>query len=174
MANEPNHASWFTAKRLRAQGLVLSLCSWSIYVWDISAAGLRDRNGLIKGTDFVHLYTLGLLALARRGADLYNMESQTALVQRILGVPNIVYLPLYPPQVSIFFAPLARLSYGCGLVISLAVVAVNLCLLLLRVMANVSKSTERQIDNIHSCCRLSCLLPFDTLGTDLRPRPRVF
>ena len=119
--HEPNHASWFTAKRLRAQGLVLSLCSWSIYVWDISAAGLRDHHGLLKGTDFVHFYTLGLLALARRGADLYNMESQTALVQRILGVPNIVYLPLYPPQVSIFFAPLARLSYGWALVIWLTV-----------------------------------------------------
>jgi glycosyl transferase family 87 len=114
-------SSWLTAKRLRVQGLILALCSWSVYVWNISTPGLRDRHGLLKGTDFVHFYTLGLVALARRGADLYDMQSQTALVQRIQGVPDIVYLPLYPPQVSIFFSPWARLSYGWALVTWLTV-----------------------------------------------------
>jgi alpha-1,2-mannosyltransferase len=123
MANEFNLPSWVTAKRLRAQGLVLALCLWSIYVWNISATGLRDRHGLLKGTDFVHLYTLGSLAFTHRGADLYDMHAQTALVQRIQGVPDIVYLPLYPPQVSVFFSPLARFSYGWALVIWLTVTA---------------------------------------------------
>ncbi len=119
MANPLNLASWLTAKRLRAQGLVLALCSWSIYVWDISGPGLRDRYGLLKGTDFVHLYTLGSLALTHRGSDLYDMPSQAALVhERIPGGADIVYLPVYPPQVSIFFAPLARLSYDWAIFIS--------------------------------------------------------
>jgi hypothetical protein len=122
MANPVNLASWLTAKRLRAQGLVLALCSWSIYVWDISGPGLRDRYGLLKGTDFVHLYTLGSLALTHRGADLYDMQSQAALVhERIPGGAGIVYLPVYPPQVSIFFAPLARLSYDWAVFIWLTV-----------------------------------------------------
>ena len=122
MANGLNLASWLTAKRLRAQGLVLALCSWSIYVWDISGPRLRDRYGLLKGTDFVHLYTLGSLALTHRGAELYDMHFQAALVQqRIPGGADIVYLPVYPPQVSIFFAPLARLSYDWALFIWLTV-----------------------------------------------------
>jgi len=33
---------------------------------------------------------------------------------------GIRYLPLYPPQVSIFFAPLARLPYACALILWLA------------------------------------------------------
>src|SRR3979411_877546 len=122
MANGLNLASWLTAKRLRAQGLVLALCSWSIYVWDISGPGLRDRYGLLKGTDFLHLYTLGSLALSHRGFDLYDMQFQAALVQqRVPGGAAIVYLPVYPPQVSIFFAPLARLSYDWALFMWLAV-----------------------------------------------------
>ena len=122
MANPLNLASWLTAKRVRAQGLVLALCSWSIYVWDISGPGLLDRYGFLKGTDFVHLYTLGSLALTHRGADLYDMHSQAALVhQRIPGGADIVYLPVYPPQVSIFFAPLARLSYDWAVFLWLSV-----------------------------------------------------
>jgi hypothetical protein len=66
-------ASWITAKRLRTHGFLLALCLWSVYLWNIVAPGLFDRAGNLKGTDFLHLYTLGTLALAHRGADLYNM-----------------------------------------------------------------------------------------------------
>jgi hypothetical protein len=109
-------ASWLTVKRLRAHGLVLALCLWSVYLWNIATPGLFDRAGNLKGTDFLHFYTLGSLALSHRGADLYNLEVQSQLaVQRVPAAAGIRYLPLYPPQVSIFFAPLARLSYTCAL-----------------------------------------------------------
>jgi hypothetical protein len=108
--------SWLTSRRLRAHGLILALCLWGLYVWNMSAPGLRDRSGNLKGTDFLHLYTLGSLALAHRGADLYDMNAQAVLAaQRVPAAAGIRYLPLYPPQVSILFAPLARLSYGQAL-----------------------------------------------------------
>lgn len=89
-----------------------------MYVWNMAAPGLRDRNGNLKGTDFLHLYTLGSLATAHRGNDLYDMNAQAALAtQRVPEAAGIRYLPLYPPQVSIFFAPLAHLSYGWALVV---------------------------------------------------------
>ena len=54
--------------------------------------------------------------------ELYDMPSQAALVhERIPGGADIVYLPVYPPQVSIFFAPLARLSYDWAIFIWLTV-----------------------------------------------------
>ena len=94
------------------------MCLWSFYVWNLATPGLRDRNGHLKGTDFLHLYTLGSLAVAHRGADLYDMNAQAALaVQRVPEAAGIRYLPLYPPQVSIVFAPLAHLSYGWALIL---------------------------------------------------------
>ena len=110
--------NWLTPRRLRAHGTILVLCLWSLYVWNMATPDLRDRNGNLKGTDFLHLYTLGSLAAAHRGSDLYDINAQAALVaQRVPEAAGIRYLPLYPPQVSIFFAPLSRLSYGWALIL---------------------------------------------------------
>jgi alpha-1,2-mannosyltransferase len=114
--------SWLTAKRLRAHGFILALSLWSICVWNISTPGLLDRAGNLKGTDFLHLYTLGSIALEHRGADLYNMNAQAELAaQRVPAATGIRYIPLYPPQVSVFFAPMARFSYSRMLVVWLTV-----------------------------------------------------
>ena len=101
---------------MRAHGTILALCLWSLYTWNIATPGLRDRNGNLKGTDFLHLYTLGSIAAAHRGTDLYDMNAQAVLAaQRVPEAAGIRYLPLYPPQVSVFLAPLAHLSYGWAL-----------------------------------------------------------
>ena len=114
-------ASFLTARRLRAHGTILALCLWSVYFWNIAAPGMLDRAGNLKGTDFLHFYTLGSLALAHRGADLYNLRAQAELAaQRVPAAAGIRYLPLNPPQVSLFFAPLARLSYSWALILWLA------------------------------------------------------
>ena len=111
-------ASFLTARRLRAHGLILAACLWSVYLWNMAAPGLRDRSANLKGTDFLHFYTLGSLALAHRGADLYDLQLQSELAtQRVPAASGINYLPFYPPQVSIFFAPFARLPYPWALVL---------------------------------------------------------
>lgn len=107
-----NPRSWLTAKRLRAHGLLLAVTLWSLYIWTLATPGLRDRNANLKGTDFLHFYTLGSLAIERRGSDLYNIDAQAALAaQRVPAAAGIRYLPLYPPQVSLIFAPFAYLPY---------------------------------------------------------------
>ncbi len=128
-------ASWLTPKRLRVHGLLLALCLWSVYFWNIAAPGLLDRAGNLKGTDFLHFYTLGSLALAHLGPnlnnDLYNMPAQSALAgERVPAAAGLRYLPLYPPQVSIFFAPFARLSYPSALILWLTLSALlySVCL----------------------------------------------
>jgi alpha-1,2-mannosyltransferase len=111
-------ASWLTTRRLRAHAIILAACLWSIYAWNIATPGLRDRNGNLKGTDFLHLYTLGSLAVAHRGTELYDMNAQAALAgQRMPQAAGVRYLPLYPPQVSILLAPLAYLPYGWAWVV---------------------------------------------------------
>jgi hypothetical protein len=126
----PQSGSWLTAKRLRAHGTILAFCIWSLYLWNLATPGLRDRNGNLKGTDFLHLYTLGSLAIAHRGADLYDMNAQGALAaQRVPEAVGVRYLPLYPPQVSVFVAPLAHLWYGWALLLwwSCSAVVYGIC-----------------------------------------------
>jgi hypothetical protein len=111
-----NADRWLTSRRLRAHGLLLALTIWAFYIWTIATPTLRDRKGNLKGTDFLHFYTLGSLAIAHRGGDLYNIDAQAALAaQRVPDSAGIRYLPLYPPQVSLLFAPLAHLSYDRAL-----------------------------------------------------------
>jgi hypothetical protein len=108
--------SWLTSHRLRAHGLILAVCLWSTYAWILSVPGLVDRHGLVKGTDFLHYYTLGLLAREHRGADLYDMEAQSSFAQqRVPQAGRLFYVPLYGPQVSLFFLPLSALPYGWAL-----------------------------------------------------------
>jgi alpha-1,2-mannosyltransferase len=110
--------SWLTAKRLRAHGIILALCLWSVYVWNISAPGLKDRSGIIKGADFIHLYALGSVALQHRACDLYAADAQAQLTAgRVPSAAGVRYIPLYPPQVSVFLAPLASLPYSTALII---------------------------------------------------------
>ncbi len=117
VTNQIKPAIWLTSKRLRAHGIIVALCLWGLYGWNLTTPGMRDRNGNLKGTDFLHLYTLGSIANQHRGADLYDMNAQAALAaERVPEARGIRYLPLYPPQVSIFFAPLAGLSYLWALV----------------------------------------------------------
>src|SRR5215813_2257565 len=107
---------WFSERRLYAHGLILALCLWSVYAVDMSTVGLRDRAGLVKGTDFLHFYTLGTLALDGRGDLLYDMKAQTAIIgQRVPAAAGTVFVPLYGPQVSLLFAPLAALPYAWAL-----------------------------------------------------------
>ena len=114
-------ASWLTLKRVRIHGLLLAVSLWTVYAVDMSAPGLLDRNGLVKGTDFLHFYTLGRLALQDRGDLLYNMRAQADLAREfVTNAPDSLYVPLYGPQVSLFFAPFAELPYGYALTAWLA------------------------------------------------------
>src|SRR5260370_7707802 len=99
-------ASWLTARRLRAHGFILAFCLWSVYLWNMATPGLLDRAGNLKGNDFLHLYTLGSLALTHRGADLYNLPAHSALSAQLLPPASaLIHFPLAPPQLSFFPPP---------------------------------------------------------------------
>src|ERR1700739_2811822 len=113
-----NPDRWLTPKRLRTHGLVLALILWGVYILAIATPGLRDRNGNLKGTDFLHFYVLGSLALEHRSSDLYDINRQTAVAAQLVpDAAGIGYLPMYPPPVSVLFAPFAELPYSGALVL---------------------------------------------------------
>ena len=118
-------ASRLTARRIRAHGLLLAICLWTVYAIDMSTPDLRDRNGLIKGTDFLHFYTLGNIAQQKRGDLLYNIQAQATFLQKLVPeAAGNVYVALYGPQVSLLFAPFARWSYPVALTLWLLLNAV--------------------------------------------------
>ena len=130
MVNGILPSSWLNPRSVRVHGLLLAICLWSVYAVDLSTPGLRDRNGLIKGTDFLHFYTLGTLAFRGRGDLLYDMPAQAALIsQRVPQAAGSLYVALYGPQVSLLFAPLARLPYAYALLawLSLNIAIYALC-----------------------------------------------
>ena len=113
--------SWLNQRRVRIHGFLLAVSLWTVYAVNMSTPGLIDRNGLVKGTDFLHFYTLGSLALQGRGDLLYDMRAQSEMLHEFVAhAPDSVYVPLYGPQVSLFFTPLARLPYGWALTAWLA------------------------------------------------------
>jgi len=112
---------WLNTRRLRAQGIALAVCLWGTFGWIMSAPGVMGRNRLLKGTDFLHFYTLGSLALEHRGAGLYDMAAQSELAaHRVPEAGRTYFVALYGPQVSLLFAPLAALPYGVALALWLS------------------------------------------------------
>jgi hypothetical protein len=109
-------SGWLTGRRARTHALLLAIALWSVYAWDVATPGLLDRNGLVKGPDFLPFYALGRIALQGRGDLLYDMPAQAALRRQIVpGSGNYSYLPFYGPQASLLFAPFARLPYAWAL-----------------------------------------------------------
>jgi hypothetical protein len=84
---------------------------WTAYAIDITSAGRLDRSGHIKGHDFAHFYVLGQIANEHASADLYDFTAQAARMDRLVPDYEDRYAPIYGPQVSLLFAPFARLPY---------------------------------------------------------------
>jgi alpha-1,2-mannosyltransferase len=95
-----------------------------IFLVNLAGPGWRDRSGQIKGTDFVHFYVLGNLALNGDRAALYDVAAQAKrAIELVPESRGTYYVPIYGPQVSLLFAPLALLPYGWALTIWLAMTA---------------------------------------------------
>jgi hypothetical protein len=76
--------------------------------------GSTDRSvfGPMKWADFPHFYTLAHVASMRAGELLYDTGRLDALQRSLVPASTGgVFLPVYPPQTALLFAPLARFSY---------------------------------------------------------------
>jgi len=102
---------------------MLSACLALIYGFTVGTPGILDRAGHLKGTDFIQFYRLGLAALQEPTA-LYDATALSSLsVAAVPEASGVIYLPVYGPQVSLLFAPLAQLSYVSALMVWLSIAA---------------------------------------------------
>jgi hypothetical protein len=94
---------------VRSHLALIPVYIWVVYSW----VHVLVRIPLDEPVrDFAHFYTQGVIALERDAASLYDMEKMADVAQRILpGHQRVLYPPVYGPQMSLLFAPLAMLPY---------------------------------------------------------------
>lgn len=109
----------FRYREARAHAVIAATILWALAaVLVFTGAGYRSFTGRLKGTDFVHFYTLGHLALTGDSGRLYDPVGQHAVQVSLVPESDPEwYFPVYPPQVALVFAPLARWSYGTAAVL---------------------------------------------------------
>lgn len=90
----------------------LAVVMWAGAVWTLAVPGPADRFGALKGTDFAQFYVAARFAAAGRLDALYDWPAFAAdLARAVPHSQNLLYLSVYPPQLAILFAPLARVEY---------------------------------------------------------------
>jgi hypothetical protein len=115
-ADGPRIDAWIQPARLRAHAVLLALCLWGVFAAGITTPGLRDRSGLLKGSDFLQFYVSGSLARDGRADALYDYRTHVAeALRRVPESRGTSFLPVYGPQVALLFAPFAALPYGPAL-----------------------------------------------------------
>jgi glycosyl transferase family 87 len=109
-------ASFPRKSDIRAHATVLAVCLAVVALVDLSTPGRLDRAGQIKGTDFVEFYVFGSLVREGNVDRLYDPSTeQEASARLIPESKGMLYLPVYGPQVYLFFSPFARLPYRWAL-----------------------------------------------------------
>lgn len=103
---------WFTVRRLRLHASALLIALWGVTAVNMASRGAVALNGHLKAEDYAHFYVLGRLALERDASGLYDAAVQTGKIA--LAIPDAkppYFVPVYGPQVALFFAPFALLPY---------------------------------------------------------------
>ena len=101
-------------REAKAIALIIAVVLWTIAaVFWIGGTGYRSVAGPLKGGDFVQFYAMGAVVADDPRTNLYDIKRlhavQTALVPE--SDPEL-YLPVYPPQSWLVFAPFTALPYG--------------------------------------------------------------
>jgi glycosyl transferase family 87 len=125
MAPGPGRVLILNRRRLRLWGLTLLVLGWGVHLHTISTAGLIDRAGRVKGSDYVQFYVMGSLAAAGRFEALYDANAHLAEGRQRIDPALGIYAshPDYGPQVALAFAPLAAVPYATSLAIFTALIA---------------------------------------------------
>jgi hypothetical protein len=129
-------AGWLLSREAAVAIAVLALALWGGAIWSYAVAGPTDRFGALKGTDFAQFYIAARFAAAGRLHALYDWPAFAADLAQ--AVPHsstgALYLSVYPPQLALLFAPLARFDYlsalGLWSAVSAGLYAVSIAILL--------------------------------------------
>ena len=97
--------------------ILFTVVIWTVWAINMSGPGRLDRSGQLKGADFLQFYVMGHLATEQAPDVLYDPVAYAAATRRLVPEAVEVFPPVYPPQVSVLFQPLAALSYGWAIAV---------------------------------------------------------
>jgi alpha-1,2-mannosyltransferase len=97
---------------LRLHGVALAVASWAVLAWSQAVPGPFDRFGTLRGVDFLQFYAAGWFVWNGRADALYDWEGFAKTLPTLApGIGETLFLPVYPPQLALVFAPFGKLSY---------------------------------------------------------------
>jgi hypothetical protein len=96
----------------RTHAFIAACLMWAGALVLLAAPGDRYPTGDLKGADFVQLYTLAQVAFEGEYPRVEDLERLHARqVELVPASATERYLPVYPPQAALLFAPFRYLSY---------------------------------------------------------------
>ena len=102
-----------SSRPFRVPAVALAVASWLVMGWLHATPGDFDRFGQLRGMDFLQFYAAAWLVARGRIAELYDWDTfARTLPSLVPGIGDLLFLPIYPPQVALLLSPLGRLSYG--------------------------------------------------------------
>ncbi len=116
----------FIATKARRHATLAATIMWAVAAVNaFGGSGYRSIFGPLKGTDFVHFYTLAHVDARTAPTVLYDPVALHRLqIQLVPESDAEGYLPVYPPHAVILFRPFAGLAYGTAALLWTAIVAV--------------------------------------------------
>ena len=111
---------WLTLERVRVYSVMLLVAYViAIVAWCGLADGLKDRSGSPIGTDFLNVYSAGVLAGEGHPEVAYDWPAQHGLENKIVGYDAPYYGWHYPPPFLAVARLLAMLPYTTALALYL-------------------------------------------------------
>ncbi len=105
-----------TPRELKGQLIALAVALWGVALINAATSTPYLRSGQVRGTDFVHFYTLGRLAATGQVARFDDFDTLRRIqLEGVPGSAEAAFLPAYPPQVALALAPFGCLSYNAAL-----------------------------------------------------------
>ena len=99
-------------------GIFASVGWLALGIFLLFGEGDRSVFGPMKWGDFIHFYTIGQIARERDVSLLYDASGQhTRQVDLVPASAPDLYIPPYPPQTALLFAPFSRLAYHWAAVV---------------------------------------------------------
>jgi hypothetical protein len=100
-------------REARVHAGIFAAVGWlGVTIFLVAGSGDRSVFGPMKWGDFIHFYTIGQIARERDVSLLYDTDRQHARqVELVPASAPDLYIPPYPPQTALLFAPFSLLTY---------------------------------------------------------------
>jgi hypothetical protein len=101
-----------SVQALRLHGWALVIAGWLAFLWSQATVGPLDRFGTLRGVDFLQFYASAWFLAHGRSGELYDFQTFASQLPALVpGARDLLYLPIYPPQLALLMSPLGLASY---------------------------------------------------------------